>query len=309
MLSFSKDQEILQIGALKIGGQPGELPTVLFGTVFYGKKFNSHNQEVMEEVGSFISKQNEMSEMTGNPGIVDIFIGSEEHVEKRISFVLDSIQENMPFALDIPESGVRQNALAYAGEVGILDRIIYNSLNLGIEDEELEAMSQHPPGTAIVLGYNPRNMSTDGRLDILENGGGLVDKGLLEIARDVGIKNLLLDTGATPFDHNVAETLRSIPVMKNKWGLPVGCAIHNTVESWLWMKRYRKEHRQEYLTCDIGANAMPVVFGADYCVYGPMRNANLVFPFVAMVDKFVAEGALDYFGIESSENHPKRRLD
>ena len=81
------------------------------------------------------------------------------------------------------------------------------------------------------------------------------------------------------FDHNAAETLRSIPVMKNKWGLPVGCAIHNTVESWLWMKEYRKEHKAEYLTCDSGANALPIIMGADFCVYGPMRNAGSGFCF------------------------------
>ena len=39
MMSFSKEQKIIEIGGLKLGGQPGELPTALFGTVFYGKKY------------------------------------------------------------------------------------------------------------------------------------------------------------------------------------------------------------------------------------------------------------------------------
>ena len=309
MLSFSKEQKVHDIGAIKIGGQPGELPTVLFGTIFYGKLYREHSPEAMEKASGFIEGQAEMSEMTGNPGVVDIFIGQPEHVEKRISFVLDRIPEDMPFALDIPESQVRQAALEYCGQTGVSQRVIYNSLNLGVEDAELETLAKHPPGTAILLGYNPKNMSTDGRLEILETGAGLLDKGLFEIADELGIKNILLDTGATPFDHSVAETLRAIPVMKNKWGLPVGCAIHNTVESWLWMKKYRKEHKPEYLACDVGANALPVSLGADYCVYGPMRNAGMVFPFVAMVDKFMAEGAADYFGVESSASHPKRRLE
>jgi hypothetical protein len=30
---------------------------------------------------------------------------------------------------------------------------------------------------------------------------------------------------------------------------------------------------------------------------------------VAMVDKFVAEGAEDYFGVTSSEDHPRRMLE
>lgn len=309
MLSFSKEQTIVSIGDVKLGGQPGELATVLFGTVFYGKKYREHGPDAMSEADGFINKQEELSQMTGNPGIVDIFIGAEEQIAPRLEFVLEHIPENRPFSIDVPESLIRRAALRHCGEIGVLDRLIYNSLNLGVEDAEIAVLKEYTPACALVLGYNPRNMSSDGRLDILETGAGLLENGLLDIARDVGIANVLLDTGATPFDHDVAETLRSIPVMKNKWGLPTGCAIHNTVESWLWMKKYRKENRDAYHTCDMGANAMPVVLGADYCIYGPMRNAHLIFPFIAMVDKFVAEGAEGYFGVEPAASHPKRRLE
>ena len=35
MFSFTKNQEIMEISGIKIGGQPGELPTVLFGGLFF----------------------------------------------------------------------------------------------------------------------------------------------------------------------------------------------------------------------------------------------------------------------------------
>jgi tetrahydromethanopterin S-methyltransferase subunit H len=247
--------------------------------------------------------------LTANPGIVDIFIDSPEHVEPRISLVLDEIPENRPFSADVPETEVRQAVLKYSAETGLADRIILNSFNLGATEEELGALKEHPPGTLILLGYNPRDFSVDGRIDMIDTGAGYLEKGLMAYAEDFGIKNILLDTGATPFDHNAAETLRAIPVMKNKWGLPTGCAIHNTVESWLWMKGYRKEHKTEYLTCDAGSNSLPIVMGGDFCVFGSIRNAGSVFPMVAMVDKFVAEGAEDYFGVTSSEDHPRRMLE
>ncbi|MBU4032901.1 MAG: tetrahydromethanopterin S-methyltransferase subunit H, partial [Candidatus Thermoplasmatota archaeon] len=198
--------------------------------------------------------------------------------------------------------------LRHASQVGISHRIILNSFNLGAEQEELEALKEHPPGCAILLGYNPKDFSVDGRIDMLESGAGIMEKGLMELAKEFGIENIILDTGATPFEHSAAETLRAIPVMKNKWGLPVGCAIHNTVESWLWMKQYRREHKSEYLTCDAGSNALPVMLGADFCIYGPIRNSGMVFPFVAMVDKFMAEGADDYFGVSQDDGHPRRKL-
>lgn len=35
MFTFEKTQKIVQIGATRIGGQPGENPTALIGSIFY----------------------------------------------------------------------------------------------------------------------------------------------------------------------------------------------------------------------------------------------------------------------------------
>ncbi|RJS86070.1 tetrahydromethanopterin S-methyltransferase subunit H, partial [Candidatus Bathyarchaeota archaeon] len=35
MFKFNKKQKIFEIGKVKIGGQPGELPTVLIGSLFH----------------------------------------------------------------------------------------------------------------------------------------------------------------------------------------------------------------------------------------------------------------------------------
>ena len=308
MMNFSTEQKSVRIGDTSFGGQPGELPTVLFGTAFFGKKYQDPDATALEEVRNFIRTQESLSEMTGNPSVIDIYLGDVETMPKRLELVLEEIPKKRPFSADVPESDVRQAVLKHAREIGISDRLILNSFNLAAEPAELEILKEYPPGCAILLGYNPRDFSVDGRMEMIATGAGYLEKGLMDYAKEFGIHNVLLDAGATPFDHNAAETLRAIPVMKNRWGLPVGCAIHNTVESWLWMKQYRKEHKAEYLTCDVGSNALPIMLGADFCVYGPIRNAGAVFPFVAMVDKFVAEGAEDYFGVSSSEAHPRRKL-
>jgi tetrahydromethanopterin S-methyltransferase subunit H len=36
MFRFDKEQIVLDVAGLKVGGQPGEYPTVLAGTIFYG---------------------------------------------------------------------------------------------------------------------------------------------------------------------------------------------------------------------------------------------------------------------------------
>lgn len=308
MMSFSTEQRVVTVGGVSFGGQPGQLPTALFGTVFYGKKYESPDRAALDEVRGFIAAQEAMAELTGNPGIVDIFMGDERSFASRLDLVLDAIPKGRPFSADVPESAVRRAVLKHAHDIGVSGRLILNSFNLAADPEELDALREHPPGCAILLGYNPRDFSVDGRIEMLETGAGHMEKGLMAYAREFGIGSVLLDAGATPFEHSAAETLRAIPVMKNRWGLPVGCAIHNTVESWLWMKQYRKEHKAEYMVCDAGSNALPVMLGADFCVYGPMRNACAVFPFVAMVDKFLAEGAEEYFGISQGEGHPRRKL-
>jgi tetrahydromethanopterin S-methyltransferase subunit H len=308
MLNFSKDQEVLSIKNVRFGGQPGETPTVLFGTLFYGKRYNEKTAEVEEQGKDLINGQKDMADLTGVSHLIDLFIGSEDQVEWKCGFLLDNLEKDDVFSIDIPEAGVKCRTLEYLSQQGALDRTIYNSLNLGVTPEEIESLKQNTPAGAIVLGYNPKDFSTDGRMAMLESGGGMLEQGLIDIARDVGIKNQLLDTGATPFDHNATETIRAIPVFKNRFGLPVGCAIHNTVESWLWMKEYRKEHRDVYNICDMASNGLVVIWGADFTVYGPLRNAEKVFPYVAMVDKFIAEGARDYFGMEIEEGHPGRKL-
>ena len=88
MMSFSKEQSIIDIGDTKFGGQPGELPTVLFGTVFYGKKYREPDAETLEQVRNFIRKQEEMGKMTGNPPIVDIYLGDAGTIGQRIELVL-----------------------------------------------------------------------------------------------------------------------------------------------------------------------------------------------------------------------------
>ena len=35
MFRFEKEQKIVNAGGIKVGGQPGEVPTALTGTIFY----------------------------------------------------------------------------------------------------------------------------------------------------------------------------------------------------------------------------------------------------------------------------------
>ena len=79
MLNFEKEQKVCQIGNVNIGGQPGENPIVMVGSVFYAK----HPALLDEKTGKFDKKivENEINEFIeiiedcGMQAIVDV-VGS-----------------------------------------------------------------------------------------------------------------------------------------------------------------------------------------------------------------------------------------
>ena len=90
-VKFDKEQEVFDFGGVKMGGQPGEYPTVLAGTIFYG----GHNIIDDELTGAFdkaraeqlVNDMAEISDVTGNPYIVQVFGQTEEAIVKYIEYI------------------------------------------------------------------------------------------------------------------------------------------------------------------------------------------------------------------------------
>ncbi len=300
MFSYTRDQTTFDIDGKKVGGQPGEYPTLMVGSIFYEGQFKDPKNS-KEEALELIEKQNKISNETSVSSLVDIFIYEREEIEWKVDFALKNIDSL--FSLDMPEAEVRVEVLDHLEEIGALDRVIYNSINLGLTEKEKETLQNNTPQVAILLGYNPQKNNAQGRVDIIKNGGALMDEGLLTLAEKIDLNNILLDTAATPFGEKAGETLRAVPVFKNEFGLPTGCSLHNTVESWKWLEEY-EDRDKVFETLDTSIDNLPVLLGADYIYYGPIENASLALPNMAMVDKLVAEGSKDYFGAEISDKHP-----
>ncbi len=304
MFSYTKEQKVNDMLGKKVGGLPGENPTMMLGSVFYEGQFEEPKASRSEAV-ELINKQEEFSKELALNSMIDIFIYEKSEIEWKVNFALDNIDGF--FSLDMPEASVRIDTLKYLEEQDGLERTIYNSLNLGVTEEELKALKECTPASAIILGYNPMNNNTQGRLDMIRTGGTLLDKGLLDMAKEIGIEHFLLDTAATPFGEGASESLRAVPVFKSEFGLPVGCAMHNTLESWLWFNDY-KGKSEVSTTLDAAIDVLPVILGADFVHYGPADNYREEFLTIAMVDKLIAEGAESYFGTEIGQYHPYRKL-
>ena len=298
MFLFTKKQEVFDISGIKIGGQPGEYPTVLFGGVFF------KGEPDFEKEKKNIQNMLDLSQRTDNPAIPDFFIKKEEYVEKIVDFIERALPKNYPFSIDIIDPAVKIKTLECLDKRHLLSRTIYNSIHVGITDKERKSLKQHRPEMAIIVAFNPKDKSPDGKIEVLENGAHLTDKGLLAVAEEIGIKKILIDTAALAPGENSGASIAAIPVIKEEYGLPTGCAIHNVVEKSNWLKNFESARK----TVDTSSNVNIALFGGNYAIYGPLENADLVFPTIAWQDILVSEYMENYFGIKPSDNHPRRKL-
>lgn len=298
MFSFTEKQKVFDISDVKIGGQPGEYPTVLFGGVFFKGKPDFKKAKVDLE------KMLGLSEKTGNPGIPDFFIRHEEDVESIIDFIEKNLPKSKSFSIDIIDPSVKVKALEYLDEKNLLGRTIYNSIHIGVTPGEREALKKYTPEMVFLVAFNPKDTSPDGKIEVLENGANLVDKGLLKIAEELGVGKVLVDTAALAPGENSGASIAAIPVIKEEYGFPTGCAIHNVVEKSNWLDGFSGSRK----AVDVSSNVNVVLFGGDYVIYGPLENSDWVFPVVAWQDILVSEYTENYFGVKPVDVHPRRKL-
>jgi tetrahydromethanopterin S-methyltransferase subunit H len=316
MFRFDKEQVVLDIAGVQCGGQPGEYPTVLAGTIFYGghkiiedEKAGVFDKEAAE---GLLKVQEEMSDTTGNPHWVHTFGQTPEAIVKYLEFVGEA--SDNPFLIDSTSAEARLAGANYATEVGLADRAIYNSINMAAEAEEIVAVGETDLTASIVLGFNAMDMTAQGKLDIWENGGSVLDKGLLEMAAESGIDKPLMDVAVTPLGQGAGPAVRTSFMQKSKWGYPSGAGIHNVPSAWDWMRNYKKAedkggmgHPEAWPVADVGSNLIMQMAGGDFVLIGPIENCEMAFPACAMCDIFLAEAAKD-IGTEPIEEHPFFKL-
>ena len=121
---------MFQVGKVSIGGAPGERPAVLIGSLFY------HGHKIVQDevAGAFdkkeaealIKQQDEFSQKTGNPCMIDLVGASPEAMVKQLEFVASVTDTSI--LIDSPSLSVRLAGLRYAKETGLINRIVYISI-------------------------------------------------------------------------------------------------------------------------------------------------------------------------------------
>ena len=298
MWNFKAEQKIFEIGGVKIGGVPGQRPVVLVGTLFY------HGQKIVkdENAGTFdeeaaeklLKTQDEMSEKTGNPCMVDVVGASLPAMKRHLEFVAD--RSKAPIMIDSPSSDIRTTGLSYAKEQGILDRVIYNSINPHSKPDELKAVQSSGVNSSVFLAYNMKDFSIAGRVSAITD--------LMSKRQDFGISRPLIDTCVLDLP-TLGQALRALYELKDEVGFPVGCGAHNAVALWRGLKT--KMGEQAVKPCLASVSAATAAVGADFVLYGPIDDANVVFPAVAMVDAAYSQIPIEK-KIQIPKEHPRYRI-
>lgn len=295
---FKKDQFVAEIGNVKIGGQPGENPTVLLGTMFYNghkiiekRKGARFDRQRAEEL---INRQETLSDETGVPGMLDLVANFPEEIAAYIDFVAD--KTDMPFSTDIWTVEPKIAAAEHVAEVGLLDRYLYNSIAPWSKDlpREIKALKELGVKNALLVAFNPEDPTPAGRLKLLEDM-------LIPAAKEAGVKNILVDTSVLNIPATAFSILGGLAV-KEQYGYPVGCAPSNGTD--MWKTPRERWEKKGFIGVDAGAHAISALYN-DLLLYGPIESASWMFPAIAAADSILATFAYDESeALPDSPTHP-----
>ena len=296
MIKFNTPQQVYQIGKVKVGGQPGQLPTVLIGSIFWlGQKMvKDANKGIFDakEAESIINKMDTLSDITGVPFILDIVGTTEEAFSKYVDFV--SKHSDAPMMLDAMSPRTRMAAADMAKNMGIQENVLYNSVYKGVRDKELEKLKESGIKTSIVMADNPKDNSLEGKMQVLDEA--------LAMAENAGITQPLIDTAIPAFAPDMGTAVRAISKIKEKFGHPTGLGTGNVVTTMGWVKaNFEKQFRKG---CVTATNTIIQVMGANWLMFGPAELADWVFPAVAIVDTYVSSAMSELDITPLEQTHP-----
>lgn len=298
MFDYGVDQKTYEIFGVKIGGVPGLAPTVMVGSMFY-KGHGIVEDPVnglfdLVEAEKQIRVAEEMTDKTGLPSMLDLVAENSKAACRYMDFVVDA--SKMPIMLDVIAEEDQLSVLQYASDVGVMDRIIFNSLNPETSERVYAKITEVGCTSATLLLHSSRYV-------LSSNKDALLDE-MAPKAVQAGVDKILVDTVVLDIP-TLGLAVKAINRIKDRYGYPCGCGAHNAISSW---KNLRKKYTPNAVTTALGVtNALPIAAGADFVFYGPMRNAEAVYPSIAMIDAAYSQLVMEQ-RIRLGKDHPRYKI-
>jgi tetrahydromethanopterin S-methyltransferase subunit H len=300
MFRYELKQRVCDIGGLKVGGQPGENPPLLIGSMFQKGDvlLESRKERKFDKAGAKerIREMERSAQETGVPGIIAMVANTPDEMKTYIDFFASVT--DMPFAIDIWVQKTRLAAAHYVAEQGIQDRLLYNSITPWDEDIEAQVAEIKQLGIkhVVVQVFDIKDKRSGGRVKSLKKMLPLVEKGNFDsILVDTSVMNLPTTSLSMVANH----------LIKKEFGLPVGFAPSNG--TYMWRKSASEQDRDKFPAIDAGVHAISAV-ASDFLFYGPMTGTSRVFPAVAAASSMMAALAYEESGFLPGGNHPLNLL-
>jgi len=299
MFRFGRKQMVFEVAGVNIGGQPGENPTVMIGSIFYkGDKIVRDERAGDFDRGSaqsLIKRLEEISDRTGLPAMLDVVCSTPENARRYIEFAADATK--MPILIDYVSDAAALSGMETAEEIGVIDRVILNSINPETKSSVYNKAKEVGLEAAIALTYSARAViSYKERVKILES--------LIPRMEDAGIRKILVDTVVLDVA-TLGLACKAIFEVKERYGYPTGCGAHNAIASWKALKE--KKDKTLLISCSSIANGLPVAIGADFILYGPVSDAEYVFPAISLINAAYAQILLEE-GKKPPATHPRFKI-
>lgn len=298
LFGIEKEQRTFEICGVKVGGRPGETPTVLIGTIFYrGHKIVEDDKKGAfdhEKAEELLNLQDELAEKTGNPCMVDVVGSSPEALQRYLDFVSSST--DAPILIDGINAANNVSGLEYAEESGLIDRVVYNSLTPFYSQVEIKKIREVRLESAVLLAMNTKDFTARGRVTAIDD--------LIDVTSAAGIRKPVIDTCVLDLP-TLGQACRALFELKKKYGLPVGCGAHNAVD--LWKRLKNKFGKRAMKPCTASTNVIAAAVGADFVLYGPIEIADYIFPAVGMVDVAYGQVLMEK-GQRLERTHPRFKL-
>src|SRR4030042_4914780 len=145
MFKYNVEQKTYKVGKYSIGGDPRSTPTAMVGTIFYFKQkhiFKDEQHGIIDKnyAEKLIKDQEELADKTGLIPCLDLVLSYESCIKPIIDFVIDIT--DVPIFIDPAHYWLKLPTLDYVQQVGIPDRVIYNSLLPTSTEEEYQHLSE-----------------------------------------------------------------------------------------------------------------------------------------------------------------------
>ncbi|WP_440059154.1 tetrahydromethanopterin S-methyltransferase subunit H [Thermogladius sp. 4427co] len=284
------------IGTNCIGGQLGECPTWLVGSIFYlGDKLLTTSGIDKNSAREKIEEAKKICETYGLVFAIDLIIPSPELLDEIITFAGEL---DVPLFIDSPDSDIRAKAYLKTKDYGLNRIAIANGLYVDSGENELNALAESGIENVVLMAFDPK----DPYSSIEPSNRVMILRKLLDTASRAKAKNILVDTVVLD-PSSIYLSGEAIYQIRRDFKLPAGSAPANALGN-VSKDRFSIE---EMIGIHGGAAAFLRMVGADFIMYGPVSRVKYVAPVVAMIDSMLGYG-LRRRGVRIEGTHPSKTL-